>query len=131
MPYSTKRAHFGDYVFNIYENVYEPAEDSFLFAETLDVEEGAQVLDVGTGCGILGVLAAKKAGSVVVVDLNPYAIRCARENSALNDVRGKIDFIQTDLFTALNAKATFDLILFNAPYLPSDENEVATWIGRS
>jgi release factor glutamine methyltransferase len=131
MPYPTKRAHFGDYVFNIYENVYEPAEDSFLFAETLDVKEGAQVLDVGTGCGILGVLAAKKAGSVVAVDLNPHSIRCARENSALNNVRGKIDFIQTDLFMTLNTKATFDLILFNAPYLPSDENEGSSWIGRS
>ena len=43
------------------EDVYEPAEDSFLFAENLDVEKGAQVLDVGTGCGILGILAAEKA----------------------------------------------------------------------
>ena len=131
MPYPTKRAHFGDYVFNIYEDVYEPAEDSFLFAENLDVEEGEQVLDVGTGCGVLGVLAAKKAGSVVAVDLNPYAIRCARENSALNNVRSKIDFIQADLFTALDRKVAFDLILFNAPYLPSDESEAASWIGRS
>jgi release factor glutamine methyltransferase len=95
------------------------------------MEEGAQVLDVGTGCGMLGILAAKKAGSVVAVDLNPYAIHCARENSALNNVRSKIDFIQSDLFTALNAKATFDLIIFNAPYLPSEESEADSWIGRS
>ena len=131
MPYPTKRVHFSNYIFNIYENIYEPAEDSFLFAENLDVKEGAQVLDVGTGCGMLGILAAEKAGIVVAVDLNPYAIRCARENSALNNVRSKIDFIQADLFTALNTKATFDLILFNAPYLPSDESEAASWIGRS
>ena len=131
MPYPIKRVHFGNYVFNIYENIYEPAEDSFLFAENLDMEEGAQVLDVGTGCGMLGILAAKKTGSVVAVDLNPYAIRCARENSALNNVRSKIDFIQTDLFTALTTKATFDLIIFNAPYLPSEESEADSWIGRS
>ena len=131
MPYPIKRVHFGNYAFNIYENIYEPAEDSFLFAENLDMEEGAQVLDVGTGCGMLGILAAERAGSVVAVDLNPYAIRCARENSALNDVRSKIDFIQSDLFTALNTKGTFDLILFNAPYLPSEESEAESWIGRS
>ena len=35
MPLSAKRAYFGDYVFVIDENVYEPAEDSFLFAENL------------------------------------------------------------------------------------------------
>ena len=81
MPCPSKRVHFGDFIFNVYEDVYEPAEDTFLFAENLDVKEGEQVLDVGTGCGMLGILAAKKACNVVAVDLNPYAIRCAKENS--------------------------------------------------
>jgi release factor glutamine methyltransferase len=131
MPYPNKRAHFGDYVFNVYEDVYEPAEDSFLFAENLDVKENEQVLDLGTGCGVLGILAAKKAARVVAVDLNPYAIRCAKQNSTLNGVCNKIDFVQASLFTALNPNSVFDLILFNAPYLPSEENETVTWIGRS
>ena len=127
----SKRVHFGNYVFDIYDDVYEPAEDSFLFAENLDVKEGERVLDVGTGCGLLGILAAKKADGVVAVDLNPFAIRCARENSALNGVRDKMDFIQASLFTALNYGVRFDLILFNAPYLPSEKGEEASWIGRS
>jgi release factor glutamine methyltransferase len=131
MPCPTKRTHFGDYVFNIYDDVYEPAEDTFLFAENLEVAEGTQVLDVGTGCGMLGILAAKKADYVIAVDLNPHAIRCAKENSMLNGVRGKIDFMQTSLFTALNPNAIFDLILFNAPYLPSEEGEAASWIDRA
>ena len=80
MPSPVKRIHFGNYVFDVSENVYEPAEDSFLFAENLDVEKGAKVLDVGTGCGILGIFAAEKAATVVAVDLNPYAVCCAREN---------------------------------------------------
>lgn len=131
MPCPTKRTRFGDYVFDLYENVYEPAEDSFLFAENLDVKEGERVLDVGTGCGMLAIVAAKRAGGVVAVDLNPFAIRCARRNSALNGVNGKIDFVQASLFTALNKNVKFDLISFNAPYLPSDEGESATWIGRA
>src|SRR5664279_1570135 len=121
MPCPSKRVHFGGYAFNVYDDVYEPAEDSFLFAENLDVKEGARVLDVGTGCGLLGILAAKKARNVVAVDLNPFAIRCAKQNSTLNGIRGKIDFVQASLFAALNSNVTFDLILFNAPYLPSDK----------
>jgi len=131
MPLSTKRVYFGDYSFSVWENVYEPAEDSFLFAENLDVKEGERVLDMGTGCGIMGILAAKKACSVVVVDLNPYAVRCARENAAFNNVRGKIAFIQGDLFKPLREAEKFDVILFNPPYLPADKNEADSWIDRA
>jgi release factor glutamine methyltransferase len=131
MPSSAKRVYFGDYVFNVWENVYEPAEDSFLFAENLNVQEVETVLDMGTGCGILGILAAKKASAVVAVDVNPYAVRCAKENAKLNNVQNKIYYVQGDLFTPLSKSSKFDAILFNAPYLPADEGEADSWIGRA
>ena len=131
MQFSVKRTTFGKYTFDVSEEVYEPSEDSFLFAENLDVEESALVLDVGTGCGILGILAAEKAAYVVAVDVNPYAIRCAKKNSVHNNVRGKMAFIQSGLLTAFNENAKFDLILFNAPYLPSAECEEDSWMVRS
>jgi release factor glutamine methyltransferase len=131
MPSSTKQVYFGDYIFNVWENVYEPAEDSFLFAENLDVQAGERVLDVGTGCGILGILAAKKASAVVAVDVNPYAVRCAKENADLNNIRSKMAFVYGNLFKPLREAEKFGMILFNAPYLPADESEAESWIGRA
>jgi len=131
MTCPVKRVDFGHYSFNVLDEVYEPAEDSFLLADNLEIEKGSLVLDVGAGCGILGVLAAKKAENVVAVDLNPFAVRCARENSLLNNVNDKMAFVQSDLLTAFGSEALFDLILFNAPYLPSAEHDLKTWIGKS
>jgi release factor glutamine methyltransferase len=111
--------------------VYEPSEDTFLFAENLYVKKGEDVLDLGTGCGILGVLAARKANFVLAVDLNPHAIRCAKQNSVLNSVKSKMAFVQTDLFSAFSDRTAFDLVLFNAPYLPSEDRKDTSWIEQA
>ncbi|MEM4713453.1 MAG: class I SAM-dependent methyltransferase [Candidatus Bathyarchaeia archaeon] len=131
MPSPTKRVFFDSYFFDVWQDVYEPAEDSFLFAENLTVLEGERVLDMGTGCGILGIIAAKKALQVVAIDINPAAVRCAKENAKLNGVADTMLFIQGDLFTPLKAEEKFDLILFNAPYLPTEPFEGKTLIERA
>jgi release factor glutamine methyltransferase len=131
MPYPTKRVHFNSLLFDVNDDVYEPAEDSFLFAENLGVKAGESVLDLGTGSGILAITATQKAAHVLAVDLNPYAIRCARDNAKLNHVLDRIDFLQGDLFSSFQADVRFNLVLFNAPYLPSEAGEEATWIGKS
>ncbi len=131
MPSPTKRVHFDGFVFDVNDDVYEPAEDSFLFAENLKVGAGEAVLDLGTGSGILAVLVANKASRVVAVDLNPYAVRCAKENAKLNGVNNRIDFVQCNLFAPFRVGVGFDVVLFNAPYLPSESGEEASWIGRS
>jgi len=130
MPLAHK-AQFGEHIFHVWENVYEPAEDSFLFAENLQLDEGDRVVDIGTGCGILGIIAAERAREVLAVDVNPYAVGCAKENAELNGVSDKMSFIQGDLFASIESEVKFDLILFNAPYLPSDPAEDTLWFERA
>jgi release factor glutamine methyltransferase len=126
-----KKVHFRDYVFVVDKQVYEPAEDTFLIAEHLRVEEDDVVLDIGTGCGILAVLAAEKARKVVAVDINPYAVECATKNAETHGVKEKIEFQCGDLFQFIKPDERFSLILFNAPYLPSEPGEEASWIGMA
>ena len=127
----SKRVFFGDYVFEVNPDVYEPAEDTFLLAQNLSIKDGAKVLDMGAGCGILAVLAAEKASTVVAVDINPHAVACTRKNAELNGVKTKIKVRLGDLFEAVGAGEKFNVILFNAPYLPVERDEGANWIEKA
>jgi release factor glutamine methyltransferase len=113
------------------EHVYEPAEDTFLLADRLTATHNDVVLEVGTGCGILAIVAAEKAERVVAVDVNPYAVECAFKNAQTNGVEKKIDFRQGDLFHPIKQNEKFDVILFNSPYLPSESDEEKSWLGKA
>jgi release factor glutamine methyltransferase len=133
MKSSRKRAFYDDLVFAIFEEVYEPAEDTLLIADYLAqvVKETDTVLDMGTGCGILAIVAAKKALKVVATDLNPHAVECARLNIKTSNVSSKVDVRLGDLFELIQKTEKFDLIVFNAPYLPSELDEEKTWVERA
>lgn len=126
-----KKVYFKGYVFLVDEHVYEPADDTFLIAEKMKVAEDDNVLDMGTGCGILAVLAAQKAQSVLAVDINPHAIQCASKNAENSGVKERIEFRKGNLFLPIKKNENFSLILFNPPYLPSEPNEEKSWIGKT
>lgn len=96
-------------------DVYQPAEDSLLLAEAAseEVESRARVLEVGTGSGYVAATVRDETGaSVVGSDLNPYACMQSRD-------RG-VPVVRGDLVSPFRDDA-FDVVLFNPPYLPRDE----------
>jgi len=105
------------------KDVYLPSDDSLLLSEFVPRFSRGDVLDVGTGCGVQAVIAAKKAKSVLAIDVNPSALSCAKENALLNKLQKKISFRESDLFSAIKWNETFDLIIFNPPYLPTSPAE--------
>ncbi len=104
----------------LHPDVYEPAEDTFLLAETVDVRPNEVALDIGTGTGLIALLMARKARYVLGVDINPKAVELARRNAQLNGIRN-VEFKLSDLFQ--NVSGRFDVITFNAPYLPGKPEE--------
>lgn len=113
---------YGGDAFCVDSDVYEPAEDTFLLADNLDARRGERVLELGTGCGLLAILAAKAGARVVATDINPAAFECASANAVKHGVADDIDFRFGDLFEPV-AGERFDLVIFNPPYLPVKPNE--------
>jgi release factor glutamine methyltransferase len=128
MPSPDRRFTFHNYRFLVNPDVYFPAEDTFLFANHLSVGPNETVMDMGTGCGFLAILSAEKASEVLAIDINPQAIACTRKNIAQNSVDAKIETLAGDLFNPIKPGVGFDLILFNAPYLPVEADEGDAWI---
>lgn len=106
--------------YNDCDEVYPPAEDTFLLIDNLLVKENDEVLEVGCGTGIVSIAASVTARNVTSVDINPYAIKCTEANIKLNN-RENITVFLSDLFENIDKK--YDLILFNTPYLPVPEDE--------
>ena len=80
------------------------------------LEPGMRGMDLGCGCGVVGILAAKRCGedNVLLTDVDPLAVETARQNAALNGLPG-LRVVLSDGFDAVD-ETGFDLILSNPPY---------------
>ena len=76
------------------------------------VQPGMTVFDVGTGSGVLAIVAAKLgAKRVEAVDFDPVAVRVARENVRQNGAEDVVHTERSDLLKSVAGKA--DLIIAN------------------
>ena len=114
-------------------SIYQPAEDSYLLSNTLKKylngkSKGIKILDMGSGSGIQA-QTCKNLGfqNITTADINPEAVKHLKKQG--------FNIIQTNLFSNINKKNKFDLIVFNPPYLPLDkrepkESQIATTAGK-
>jgi release factor glutamine methyltransferase len=82
-----------------------------------------RICDVGTGSGCIAVAIARElAGArVTALDVSPDALALARVNAAAHAVDERITWVESDLFAALPAAASFDVLVSNPPYLAPDD----------
>jgi len=113
-----------DRTFYVSKDVFNPRYyiTSQFMAQNLDINEGGSVLDMGTGSGIQAIFAAEKASRVIGIDINPEAVKIAKENVRLNGLEGKIEIMQGDLFSPLKKDEKFHVIIFTPPYLEGSIN---------
>lgn len=102
--------------------------DSVLLGAWAQVEGARRILDIGTGSGLLALMAAQRApkAQVVGVEIDPQAVCQARENVAQSSFRQCIEIVEQDV-KDFRTQEPFDCILSNPPYflettLPPDDS---------
>lgn len=131
IPKTGRKVRYMGKYFYIFPNVFIPTWDTIPLFKNWKIKKGATILDVGTGSGIIAIMAKYKgAGKVVAIDINPAAIKTVKYNVEFHKFRNDIKVIKSDLFNNLNKKEKFDIIIANLPWRdlhPKNIVEKAMW----
>ena len=82
----------------------------------LDVRSGERFLELGTGCGLVALHAARRGAEVAATDWDPEALRCVRRSFLLAGL-GEPRLEEADGLGSF-AEETFDAIAWCSPFLP-------------
>ena len=98
--------------------VFPLSTDSMLLADFARLPRNARVLDLGAGCGTLGLLlcASHPACKVIGVELDEAAHEVALKNIERNGLGGRMESICADLRTVSLELGSFEVCVSNPPY---------------
>lgn len=128
VPYLTQRTLYGGYEFYVDERVLIPRSPIVELIENRlapwwpeDADEPARILDLCTGSGCIGIVAALTypAADVVLADIDEDALDVALTNLERYGLEEDVWLMQGDGLDAVDG--TFDWILCNPPYVPAEE----------
>lgn len=95
--------------------------DAVLLSGFTRVKDGAEVLDLGTGTGIIPILLEAKTGAAHLtgLEIQEDSADMARRSVCLNGLENKIDIVTGDIKEAGErfGAASFDVITCNPPYM--------------
>ncbi|KAI9488027.1 S-adenosyl-L-methionine-dependent methyltransferase [Zychaea mexicana] len=130
-----------------FDNVYEPAEDTFLLLDALEQDEKriqtqqpTICLEIGSGSGCVTTMLAKIVGASNAVffttDINNHACHATQRTGRHNSVHS-VETVQTSLVESLlpRLEHAVDILCFNPPYAVTPPEEVgsfgieAAWAG--
>lgn len=115
--------------FVVYPNVFSPKyfNDTEFFAHNIPISYGENVLEVGSGTGVISIFAIYKgARKVIATDINLNAVQNTKENVCRHQLEDKIEVRHGNVFDPIHSNEIFDLIFWNLPfgYIEAENTEL-------
>ena len=109
---------YGGYTLKIYDGCFPLSTDSMVLAYFARLPKNARVLDLGAGCGTLGLLLCGQRDDchITGLELDERAHLGAVENITRNALEARMASIHCDLRTAPVEAGRFDVCISNPPY---------------
>ena len=122
---------------NDFKNVYEPAEDTFLLIDSItnDLNKNKlfnpiKSIEIGCGNGLVSCcyLDIIKKENITLekhfcIDINKDALNLTEKLIKNYNLNNNVFFIESDLFSNFKNNEKFDIIIFNPPYVTTDDDE--------
>lgn len=125
---------FNGFTLDICPGAFPFSTDSMVLSGFVRLPKNAKVLDLGSGCGTLGMLlcAWDESCHVTGIELDPAAHETAQKNALANGISHRLSSICADL-TALSSflpSGSFDCCVSNPPYFSSGPQSKSTPLAR-
>ncbi len=82
------------------------------------------LVDLGCGCGLIGLSLANLFHKVILIDLEPECIRITQKNAKSNEITN-VEVLQSNGLKSLNPEIRDWILVSNPPYLPTDDKNLA------
>ncbi|GAC1452567.1 MAG: methyltransferase [Desulfuromonadaceae bacterium] len=114
---------------------YRYSLDPLLLARfCAELKSGGRIIDLGAGCGIIGLVLARvnPAASVVAVENNPEMAALVERNIRHNDLGGRVSVHVEDVINLRKSYpvSTFDLVVSNPPFRTAESGRISPRAGR-
>ena len=132
LQHLTHQGYFMGYEFFVNENVLVPRQDTEVLVEEalflIKEKEVPQILDMctGSGCILLSLLLEREDALGTGADLSEKALSVAEKNRETYHLETRAELIKSDMFQSgyfEGKKESFDIIVSNPPYIPTEEIE--------
>jgi tRNA1Val (adenine37-N6)-methyltransferase len=121
--------------------VYQPecgyrfSVDSLLLSSFITLRENSDAIELGSGCGVITIILAKRFPSVKFngVEIQKDLCEFSEKNAEFNEINDRVEFINLDIrqISKHFSRNTFDYCLSNPPYREEGSGRISPDRGRA